>query len=98
MALEKRIIPDEHHDELLKEEPGKTGFFNSKAKADAAATDEAWVAVKGEDDGTPIDKNGVIIEAVRPTSYTAEEWVQSPRLKKVIGLIAEAAMPDIPLE
>ena len=98
MALEKRIVPQEHHDALLEKGPGKKGFFNSKAEAEAAATDESWVAVKGDGNGKPIDKNGVVLEAVRPTGYTAEEWVESPRLKRIVGLVAEAAMPDIPAE
>lgn len=97
MALEKRIVPTEHHQKLLEtHEPGSVVLFNAKSEAEAAAGANSWIAVRADASGNIIDKNGVVIDAVPPTGYTPDEWVESPRTEKVCCLIAEQAMPDFP--
>jgi len=99
MALEKRVVPTDHHQRLLEtHEPGNIKLFNSKSEAEAAAGPDSWVAVRADASGSIIEKNGVVIDAVPPTGYSPEEWVQSPRMKKVYGLVAEQAMPEFPSE
>ena len=98
MALQKRIIPDAHHEELKKKKPGDKGLFRTKAEAEAAAGPKSWIAVKGDANGKAIDKNGVLIDAVRPDGYSAEDWVKAPRLEKIYGLVAQAVLPEFPTE
>ena len=99
MALEKRIVPTEHHQKLLEtHKPGNIALFNSKSEAEAAAGANSWIAVRADASGNIVEKNGVVIDAVPPTGYTPSEWVQSPRTEKVYGLIAEQVMPEFPSE